>query len=971
MLIALLAPGVAWALDPELPLGACTVEVWGARRGLPSSFVRAIAQTPDGYLWIAGYGGIGRYDGARIVTLPEPKPTASIFDTQNLKLDQRGTLWLISSHGTPVCVRDGITRDCFAAGVTLPPGARPVDAQPEPDGSAWLATRDGLWRYWPGPPARLVPVPTPALGRVVFVLRDRLRRLWLGTDTGLYRAQEDGAFQLARAGGAPVSAPVRSYFETVQGRLWFLLDRGLLRVEGEQMRLFIERDGVRYGVPSQVIEDRDGNVWVGTHHGLVRFRGGDWVTYTTRDGLPDDDVTAVHEDREGSLWVGTRNGGIAQFTDRVVMTRSGPPTLQEIQRVASVCQDREGAYWFGLRQGLLRWRAPVEQLFTVKDGLPNQEVLAVTPGPQGEVWVGTSHGIARVRAGHVDVPAEVDGQVAALHVDGQGTVWMASGERLLRYQGGRLQEVARSPLGPIRNIESDPSGPIWVAANLGAARLQDGRLLPVDLPGGKQPGRALHRDREGRLWLITGTDVARLSPGPIRFLGAAAGFGDRQLFQMIDDDRGGFWISTSRGLLRLPEDRVVALADGARTSIDPLSLETDDRRRDIIGHNTRDPAVWKDSGGRLWFAMEQGALMVDPARLRVNDRPPVVRIDEATADARTLVRGAVNELPPGPGNLAFRFSAVSLLEPHKSLHRYRLEGFEQSWVEAGARRVAYYTNIPPGRYRFHVQGSNADGVWNEEGDVVQLRLRPHLYQTVWFYPTGALALLVVVAGLWRQRERGLRRGYLAALAERGRLARELHDTLLQGMSAVGIKVRGLRRRLSGGDAAAVARELGSIDTLVSTTLQETRAFLGDLRGQGGAGDLAVALQQLAGRLTESRGIDAAVVVEGPAAALADEVKGDLFRIAQEAIVNAVKHARPRRIEVKLRYETRLAALTVVDDGRGFDPGGAVGADQGHFGLLGMRERANRLGGYRLTSEPGQGTTVEVTVPLPWTGGRNV
>jgi signal transduction histidine kinase len=276
--------------------------------------------------------------------------------------------------------------------------------------------------------------------------------------------------------------------------------------------------------------------------------------------------------------------------------------------------------------------------------------------------------------------------------------------------------------------------------------------------------------------------------------------------------------------------------------------------------------------------------------------------------------------------------------------------------------VAHYTNIPPGHYRFQVLGSNADGVWNQSGDVIELTLRPHFYRTPWFYLGCLLALVAAVVLLWRQRVRGLRRDYLAALAERNRVARELHDTLLQGMSAVALKVRGLRRQL-GPHAPAALGELAAIDTLVVTALQETRDFLGGLRGNEGAGDLALALERLADRLTDDGDIASAVVVQGPAAALPDAIKGDLFRIAQEAIHNAVKHAQPRRIDVTLRYEPAAAVLTVADDGCGFDQAAAVGPAQGHFGLLGMRERAARVGGFRLTSQPGQGTTVEVTVPL--------
>ena len=970
---ALMVASPARALDPDKPLGACTVEVWGARKGLPSSFVRAIAQTPDGYLWIAGYGGVGRYDGARIVSVPQPNQLAHLFDVQSLKVDRLGALWLISSKGLPICVRDGVARDCLPATVKLPPGERlvdahPGDAQPEDDGSVGLLSRTGLWRYRPGPPPRLESVAMPGLERAAFLHRDRRGRQWVGGDTGLYLAGKDGVFAPVIHAGTPLTDPARAYFETPQGRLWFLFDRMLLRIEGDQMQGFVDGGAAASSRGNQVIEDRDGNVWIGSGTGLTRFRDGRWLTFTTRDGLPDDDVTALYEDREGSLWVGTRNGGVAQFTDRVVAATAGPRGLSIHRRVTSVAQDRTGTYWFGSPDGLVRWRGQLNQernqdrVYTDRDGLPDRDVLAVMPGRTGETWIGTSSGLARVRGNRVDVPAPVTGAVAALHLGDDGALWVGADQQLLRWQDGRLDQMARSSQGPIRSIEADGSGQIWVASNLGVARLQAGRLLPVVLPGGDYPGRALHRDREGRLWAATGTDLARLAPGPVQSLGLAQKLGGRQLFQIVEDDRGSLWLGTSRGLVRLSKAQLAAVADGQRRSIDLLSLETDDRRRDIVAHNTRDPGAWKDAGGRLWFGTERGVLMVDPARLRVNDRPPAVRIEEATADARPLGRGVDNNVPPGAGNLTFRFSAITLLEPHKSLHRYRLEGFDDVWVEAGDRRVAQYTNIPPGAYRFHVQGSNADGVWNQAGDVIAFRLRPHFYQTAWFYAAATLAALLVLVLLWRQRVRGLRREYLGALAERSRVARELHDTLLQGMSAAALRLRGLRRRL-GADADA-ARDLEAIDSLVVTALQETRQFLGGLRGQDGAADLALALARLANRLTENRQIACAVVVEGQAARLPDEVKGDLFRIAQEAIHNAVKHAGPRRIEVKLRYEPRGAALTVADDGCGFEQSAALGAADGHFGLVGMRERATRVGDFRLTSRPGQGTTVEVRVSLP-------
>ena len=308
----------------------------------------------------------------------------------------------------------------------------------------------------------------------------------------------------------------------------------------------------------------------------------------------------------------------------------------------------------------------------------------------------------------------------------------------------------------------------------------------------------MHVDDRGRLWITTGAGLVQLAEdnGPPRIFGPRQGLTDRQLFQVLTDGRGFVWVGSSRGILRLSEHDLDEVAAGRRPRLHFLSLDTSDRRRDVMATNIRQPGATRDSEGRLWFATEQGALMIDPRRLRVNDRPPTVRIENAFADGRPVLRGRDNQLPPGPGNLAFRFSAVTLLEPHKGLHRYMLEGFDAGWIEAGSRREAYYTNIPPGRYRFRVQGSNADGLWNQEGDVLPFHLRPHFYRTPWFYALLAGLACAGVTLLWRLRVRSLRRQYLAAFTERSRVARELHDTLLQGMSAVGLQLRGLRRRLS-------------------------------------------------------------------------------------------------------------------------------------------------------------------------------
>jgi signal transduction histidine kinase len=348
-----------------------------------------------------------------------------------------------------------------------------------------------------------------------------------------------------------------------------------------------------------------------------------------------------------------------------------------------------------------------------------------------------------------------------------------------------------------------------------------------------------------------------------------------------------------------------------------------------------------------------------------------VLIEEALVDGRPALRRAGNRFPPGAGVLEFHFASVTLIEPQKALHRYRLDGFEKAWVEAGTRRAAYYTNIPPGRYRFRVQGSNADGVWNEEGDSVEVILAPHVYQTWWFFVLCGAAVLALVFSFHRMYVAQVHSRYAATFAERNRVARELHDSLLQGMAAALLHMKGLRKRFAPTAAPpraeAVAGALERIESLIGQNMEETRRFVWDLREQADGSEPALgpAVAQVARRLIEATPIALQLRID-PAAdgvTLAHHTRRELLRITQEAVSNAIGHAQPRQIDVHLARAGDTLTLAVSDDGRGFDPQQAPGAAAGHFGLLGLRERAASIGTLVVKSAPGQGTTIEVTIDL--------
>ena len=972
-LLALAAVAVArpaLALDPDKSLAECTVQVWRVRDGLPAAWVRAMAQTPDGYLWIATAGGLGRHDGA-VVTDGAPGRLSDVID---LGVAGDGTLWALPSFGEPVCRRERAFGACFAGKLSRASLSRPYLIEKAPSGAIWVAAREGLLRSAGGEMSLVHPAAGLPFSRPNALHVDGTGRLWVAAPNGLF-VDEGGAFRLHPGPDGPLSMPVQSLHETAKGVLWAAAPQALLEIELKSGVARAHPHDFPAGRPTQMIEDRDGNLWIGAYGGLVRFHGGKFDTFGMREGLPDDDVTALFEDREGGLWVGTRSGGLAQFTDRTLDTRAGPLSLRG-ERVDTVAEDAAGTFWFGSRGGLTRWRAGQERTFRTADGLPADFVTAVLPGPDGGVWVGTDRGLCRLRGEHCEAIGGASA-VSALFVDRDGTLWVGTDDGLARLQDGHFKPVENQPAfdpGPVRGVQQDKAGTIWAAATGGLARMEGQVLSRVPNEGAYlRHIRAVYVDPAGVLWVGTSrSGLVRITDGRARTFGPGQGVTVDQLYQMLTDDQGFLWVGTGRGILRLDMRALERVARGQQERVDPIWFDTADTRRDVSATRARQPGAWKSRDGRLWFGTDQGLVTIDPRGLRLNTVPPPVWIEDFEVDGRPSRRDDPHRFPPGAGNVEFHFTGVTLLESRKVAHRYRLDGFDERWVDAGTRRAAYYTNLPAGHYRFRVQARNADGVWNERGDAVDLTLTPHFYRTAWFFGLVALGVAGLVLSAFRTHVARVRAEYRAVLAERARVARELHDSLLQGMSAVAMQVYGLRKRLGPSAAPrppeALARDLAAIEEVVASGLEETRRFVWNLREPTSERPLPAALRHVMDRLFASTSVEHNLEVEGKPAPLPASLETELLRIAQEAITNALKHAEARHIEVRLCYEGGGVKLSVSDDGRGFEPEQAPGAAAGHFGLVGMRERAARLGPIEITSRPGGGTRVQVTVSSETAGG---
>jgi signal transduction histidine kinase len=467
-----------------------------------------------------------------------------------------------------------------------------------------------------------------------------------------------------------------------------------------------------------------------------------------------------------------------------------------------------------------------------------------------------------------------------------------------------------------------------------------------------------------------------------------AGMPKSLLYQLLEDDAGDIWLGTHNSIVRVSRSSLDAVAAGQRGSVDAVSFETLDRRTGVVAAELKQPSAWKSRDGRLWFVSAQSVVTIDPRRVRSNGVRPTVAIEGAVIDGRPAELGADLHVAAGAHRVELHFAGRALLQPSKVRYRYRLEGVDADWIDAGTSRVAVYGNglengksaggsLPAGTHRFQVVASNNDGLWSDRPATVRLLVAAPFYRSYTFYLScllGALPIgLGVVFLLHRMHLARVRAEYAAMFAERNRVARELHDTLLQGMSAVGMQLNAIRGQL--GDAPAATRQdLALVQDTVTQCLEETRRVVWDLRRDAGPrGDLAAALARSAERLCQPAGLRCEVNVEhgpGPAVRLPPTVEDQLFRIAEEALTNAAKHAGKAaggsQVSVRLRHAADAVTLSVSDDGPGFDPAAIPPSvrDDGHFGLTGMRERAVAIDATLVVrSAPGQGTSVEVTAPV--------
>jgi signal transduction histidine kinase/ligand-binding sensor domain-containing protein len=959
------------ALDPARAMTQYSHVVWQEKNGLPSDMVGAVLQTRDGYLWFGTLNGLARFDGVRFTSFDPLRAQAPFLHRiYSLYEGHDGALWAGS--------RGGLTRykDGRFESFPMPDGFRQTGIRTIAEdgaGTLWARTLRDLFRLQDG---RLEMVSTDA------------RSLEVGGDGAVRITTQDGLGRIERGrivlgqraptvpGEAVPFALVAAVLSDDDGTTWVGAPWGLGRLGADgHWIVFTGASGLPSTGVTALLRDRHGTLWVGTTRGLARFKGGQPAAEVHE--LMGHRVLTIYEDREGSLWVGTDTDGVHQLRDGLFTPLTTQDGLSD-DLVMPILEARDGAVWIGTARGLNRLRAGRLQTFGAREGLSDEGVFSLAEDATGRVWVGGERGPltwfdgARFRPFAVPgLPASL-GRVTALFAGTDGTLWVGTDvDGLYRVAGGAATHYTRATgLSDehVSTVHERPDGSVWIATDQGITVWRQGQLRVYGLQDGlpSPQVRAFHEAGES-LWIGTyGGGLCRFRDGRFEVLPAAAGLPDSVVYQILEDGRGDLWMTSNRGIIRVARPDLERAMDGREGS--PFTLhDIGDGLKSSTCVGNFQPAGWKARDGRLWFPTRRGAVWVDGTRAPPAQVPPRPLVERVLLDGRPQSPAGPAVAPPGRGDLTVEYTAPSFRNPAALRFRYRLDGLDADWQDAQERRTAHYTNVPPGRYVFRVAAVTPQGVASAGEARLDVEMEPHFYQTAWFYSLGLLAAALAAGGLYTLKLRQVRGAFGAVLAERSRIAREMHDSLDQGFTAISLQLDVCTRIVDGTTPTRgpLRQRLDLAKDLLEYARSEARRSISDLRSEAlETGDLVTALGRVAEQFSLGSDLRVGVSVQGRARPLPGAVENNLLRICQEAVANAVRHGQARDVAIGLSFEPEAVRLTVKDAGCGFDTRVAASEREGHFGLMGIRERVKKLGGrLLLESEPGRGTAVLVEIPV--------
>jgi signal transduction histidine kinase/streptogramin lyase len=934
-----------------------SVTTWTEKDGLPSSQVRAIVQTGDGFLWLATSAGLVRFDGVTFTSNVAGVPDG---DVAVICAARDGGLWIALDDGRMAHLSNGRV-EAFGPDPMASDGLFTQMVE-DTSGNVWVGGRSGLFRFTRGQWRRMTREDGFTAVTVTSLYVDRAGELLVGSIAPGVLIMKPGADHFE---SIPSNPRVHGIGEDAAGAIWVADHvRSFRLLRGTPAAPLPIVGSASYGY--RVIHDRAGALWVATQgDGLMRVAASgesqDVTRFTTRDGLAHNVIGSLIEDSEGNIWVGT-SGGLSRVSEgafSALRTSGGQNT--------SLTAASDGSVWVATAEGLIRFHDGHRTQYSQADGLPSNYTATVFEDPGGGIWVGTDHGIARLTNGRfVQVPFPDEfplGLIHAITMTRDGTLVFHDLDRgLFQLRDGHVRALDGAfahKLGHFAIV--DAQGTLWFGfQDGGVARVDDGVVRLFGPPDGLAPGHvnALFEHR-GTLWVATNKGLSRLDRAAQRFVTLPlARLHAGSITTATADDQGFLWIAVNSGVLRvsIPEfDK--AVGDAAH----PLDFRSYDATDGAPGS----PVVVLGQGsvratdGTLWIATGEGIAVIDPKRLPVRRVPPAVLIEGVLADQQALSPQAGLRVGPGVSRLQIDYTALTLNASWVRF-RYMLDGFDNTWVGAGTNRHALYTNLRPGDYRFRIAAANKDGIWSEPA-AWAFSVAPAFYQTRAFFAVSTVAALLVLWVVWQLRLRAVQRRMILVYSERSRMAREIHDTLLQSLVGVALQLGTISDKPA---ATAIRDQLAMLRKQVEGFIREARQSIWNLRSPALAvNDLPTALSDAGTALMIGTEIRFEEVVVGKPRRFAPRVEEQLLRIGQEAVSNAVRHANATVICLELRYTDDSVVLRISDDGCGFDPAIATAVGN-HWGIKSMQERAEQIGGcLKLLTKPGEGTILETSAPV--------
>jgi len=945
-----------------------TRRVWQTQDGLPENTVQAFAQTPNHYLWIGTSGGLVRFDGVRFLTFDRGNtPTMHENSIFCLTVARDGSLWAGTDGGGLLRYSNGVFR-AYSTPQGLTNGfVRAVYEDRE--GRLWAGTDDGLFQLSGERFMRIDGTEKISALAVHDIREDQAGGVWVG-GSRLIRIQGSKCKEYALE-GYPSATRVKSILETDDETIWVGTVSGLQRSRGDLENARFERISDIDTTVRVLRKDRDGTLWIGSiGGGLVRYRDGRFTRMTMPDNPPGSTVLGLFEDSEQNIWVGMQTGMLR--LSRTAMTTFPLPDVQNAD-FGTVYADVDGSLWVA-STNLYRINPQRDRSELIAAPEAGVRVRNVLRDHTGALWIGTDgHGAFRTKGAekvHYTTHNGLTNDFVRAFLEGrQGSVWIATDEGLNRWRDGVVTNYRMTDglcYFSIRTLLEDQRGDIWIGTDRGVSHWRDGVFLQDTVVNRLSSEKvwAIHEDDDGGLWFGTrGAGLFRWRGGVLTAFGTDQGLASNSIYQILEDAHKTLWMSGPTGISSVSRRELDKLAEHAMFHPAVTLYGLSDGVEATQMHGGTQPAGALTSSGELWFPSNRGPVRVLPDLTRLGGLPEVA-IEQVLVDGREMPNSGPLVVPQGEGRLQIDYSAIRLRSQERIRFRYKLEGFDKEWVAALNRGLAYYTNLPPGKYLFRVQAFEMNMPDRFAEASLPFTFRAHFYRTWWFFGLCIAAALTLVFAAYRLRLRQVHARFEGMLEERNRIAREMHDTVIQGCASASALLEAVVSMEE--ESSGTRRELlDSARSQIASTVDEARLAIWNLRKNESASlQIELLLENMAQQISHVSHVPVRFEVSGRPFPLDRAVGHVVLMVAREAVYNAVHHAQPQEVCIRVSFEANSMRMHIFDDGCGFDPAEVLAAKTEHFGLVGIRERIETVGGrFDLESAPGKGTQLSVELPV--------